>query len=134
MEIIGALFVALIAALILSLIGAIILRAAAKWVIKEDITFGNAYATVFIAYVVNTIIGFVLGFGAVVATHSKEAVDAMSLLMLPVGFLIQSGIIASRLKTPFGKACLISLAMIAVAIGIMMAVGVIIFIIIRLVS
>jgi len=134
MEIIGALIGALIGAAIGSLIGAIILRAAAKWVIKEDIAFGNAYVTVFIAYLINTVIGFIVGFAVGAATQSMEAVNAMTILMLPVGFLIQSGIIASRLKITFGKACLVSLAMIAVVIGIAIVLGGIIFVIMQLAS
>ena len=115
--------VALIEAAFASLIGAVILREAAKWVIKEDVAYGNAYITVFLFVAFNMVIGF--GVGEVGLWFGLKA---LTLLMLPVGFLIQSAIISMGLKTSFGKACLIALAMTAVIIGILIMVGVIIFV------
>ena len=59
-----------------------------------------------------------------------EAVNIASLLMLPVGFLILSGFISSRLTIPFGRACLVALAMAAIGIGIALVVAIPIFLIV----
>ena len=119
--------VALIGAAFASLIGAVILREAAKWVIKEDVAYGNAYITVFSFVAFNMVIGKVIVF-CVGEVGLSFGLKALTLLMLPVGFLIQSAIISMGLKTSFGKACLIALAMTAVIIGILIMVGVIIFV------
>lgn len=124
---IGQLIGAFFGGLIGCLIGAILLRAASHWVVKLDVPFGKAYWTVFIAFIVNFILGYFLGFVAAFTTGSTEVVDALSVIMLPVGFLIQSGIIGSRLKLSFGKACLVNITMIGIALGIAFAIGIFIF-------
>ena len=121
-----------IGAFIWSLIGAVILRAAAKWVQKLDVGFGNAYVTVLLSVIANLVLGAIIGFSVGAATQSMDAVNAVSLLMMPVGFLIQSGIISSRLQIRFGRGCLVSLAMIGVAIGIFVVVGIVVFIIAKI--
>ena len=120
----------LVGALIGSLIGAILLRAASKWVAKLDVPFGKAYWTIFISFVVNFVLGFVLGF-VVGATGSIEAIRVLQVILLPVGFLIQSGIISSRLELSFGKACLINITMVGIALGITLVVGLLIFLIMQ---
>jgi hypothetical protein len=55
--------------------------------------------------------GFLVGAGYGVATGSGEGKEVLSLLMLPMGFLIQSGIISNSLETDYGAACLVSLVM-----------------------
>lgn len=52
-----------------------------------------------------------------------DAVDGRTLLMFAMGFLVQSGMIAARLQTTFGKVCLVSLTMMAVAAGIVLLIG-----------
>jgi hypothetical protein len=111
-----------------SLIGAIVLMAATKWVVKCRVPFGEAYWTVFICSIVNFMLAFVLGF-VVGSTGSTEAVRVLQILLLPVGFLIQSGIISWRLDLPFGKACLVSITMIGIVLGIALVVGVVFFLI-----
>ncbi len=122
MAFIETIIFAFIGLAIASLIGAIILRAATKWVLKTDTPFGEAYITFFIACLINFAISVVM------ALLMGE--DVTSLLMFPIGFLIQSGIISARLQTTFGQACQVSLAMIAVWFGIVLGVGGIIFAII----
>ena len=132
MEGIAQLIGMFIGCFIWSLIGAVILRAAAKWVQKLEVGFGNAYVTVLLSAIANLVLGAIVGFGVGAATQSMDAVNAVSLLMMPVGFLIQSGIISSRLQIPFGRGCLVSLAMIGVAIGIFLVVGIVVFIIAKI--
>jgi hypothetical protein len=128
-------FIIVAKAAIVILIEAIILRAAAKWVLKEDILFGNAYVTVFISHLIYMVIKLVVRFFVGAATQSMEADNAITLLiMLPVGFLILAGIISSRLKTSFRKACLVSLAMIAMILGILIVVCGIVFIVMKVIS
>lgn len=122
--IIGQLLGALVGGLIGSLIGAIVLRAASKWVAKLDVPFGMAYWTVYISFIVNFILGFVVGLDPL---DAKEAVSVLQIILLPVGFFIQSGIISSRLRLSFGKACLVSITMIGIFLGIVLAAGLIIF-------
>ncbi len=128
--IIGQLLGGLLSVFIGSLIGAIVLRAASQWVAKLDVPFGKAYWTVFICSIVNFILGYVLGF-VVGSTDSTEAVAVLQIILLPVGFFIQSGIISSLLEISFGKACLVSITMIGIFLGIALVVGLIIFLIMQ---
>jgi hypothetical protein len=121
-------FIIVAKAAIVILIQAIILRAAAKWVLEEDILFGNAYVTAFISclnYIVidlvvsELVVRFVVG----AATQPMDVVNTIIFpIMLPVWFLIQAGIISWRLKTSFRKACLVLLAMIAMIFWILLIV------------
>ena len=103
---------------VMSLVGAVILRAAAKWVEKLDVPFGNAYVTMLLAAIVNGLLGFVIGLAVGAGTQSREAVNAASLLMWPIGFCIQSGFVSSRIQIPFGRACLVSLTMMGIGLAI----------------
>lgn len=127
MQIIGA----FLGILFWSLIGAVLLRAAFKWVMKGDLGFGEAYGTVFITYLINVVIGFIAGIALAGANVSEHVINALPILFMPIGFLIQSAVIASRHKLPFGKACLVSLAIIGVFLGLAIIIGGIIFIIIK---
>jgi hypothetical protein len=97
--------------LIGSLIGAFVLRGGAYFVLREHVEFGTAFMTMLVANLINMIVGFLVGAGYGVATGSGEGKEVLSLLMLPVGFLIQSGIISNSLETDYGAACLVSLVM-----------------------
>jgi predicted neutral ceramidase superfamily lipid hydrolase len=116
--IIAQLIGALIGAAIGSLIGAMLLRAAAQWIIKEDVAFGKAYGAMFITYLINAFIGFLAG---VVISSSKDP-DSLILpslaVILPVGILVQSGIITAAIPTKFKSACVISLAMFGIILGV----------------
>ena len=61
-----------------------------------------------------------------------EAVNVASWLMLPVGFMILSGFVSSRLTIPFGRACLVALAMVPIGIGIALVVAIPISLIVTL--
>jgi hypothetical protein len=90
-----------------SLIAAIVLRAAAKWVEKREVPYGQAYVTVLLPSLISGVLVLIVSYFGGSAT-----------LVLPVGFLILSGFISSRLEIPFGSACLVALAMVAIGIGI----------------
>jgi uncharacterized protein YacL len=117
----------LIGAVIGSLITAIVLRAAAKWVQKIEVPYGQAYVTVLFPNLINVVLGSIVGYAVGSATQSMEAVNVTALLMIPVGFLIQSGFISSRLEIPFNRACLVVLTMaaIGIAIGIIVAIPIV---------
>ena len=118
-----------------SLIGAVTLRAAAKWVQKLEVGFGNAYVTALLSALANLGLGCVIGLAVGVAAHpavTESTVTVIAFSAFPVGFLIQSGIVSSRLQIPFGRGCLVSLAMIGVAIGISLVAGIIGSVIARL--
>ena len=110
-----------------SLIGAVLLRAAAHWIIKEDVSYGKAYVTVFFSTLANLVIGFVVGFAMGSSSQSEGTIAFATFLMLPIGFFVQAGIIAFTLMIDFGKACLISLTMIGLALGIAAVVGGLVF-------
>ena len=119
-----------------SLIGAVILRAAAKWVQNLEVGFGNAYVTVLLSALANLGLGCVIGIAVGIVGRPAATEETLVLIAasaLPVGFLIQSRIVSSRLQIPFGRGCLVSLAMIGVTIGISLVVGLILFVITRLV-
>lgn len=117
--IIAQLIGGLIGTAIGSLIGAMLLRAAAQWIIKEDVAFGKAYGAMFITYLINSFIGLVAG--AIVIEGSKDP-DSLILpafaVLFPVGFLIQSVIITAALRTKFRSACIISLTMFGIILGV----------------
>ena len=108
-----------------SLVGAVTLRAAAKWVQKLEVGFGNAYVTVLLSALANLALGCVIGFAVAVTHGTASQLLTVIAIALPVGFLVQSGIVSSRLQIPFARGCLVSLAMIGVAIGISLVAGII---------
>jgi len=112
-----------------SFIGAFVLRGGAYMVLREHVEFGTAFMTMLVANLINAIGGFLIGFGYGAMTGSAEGAGALSLLMLPVSFLVQSGIISNSLETDYGAACLVSLAMYAIwfVIGILIFVGILVF-------
>ncbi len=97
--------IVLIVLAIVCLIGAVFLMTAAKLVDSLDVTFGEAYPTVFIAALACWAVGMILGF-------MTRAMPAMRFLSIPIDLLVQAGIFAWRLPITFGKALLISLVMI----------------------
>ncbi len=100
-----------------SLIGAILLRATARWVQKLDVGFGNAYFTLLLSNMLNTAMVMVACLIVRAATHSRKAIDLALVLLIPVGFLIQSAFVSSRLRVPFRRGCLLSLVMVGLLSG-----------------
>lgn len=130
----GMLVAMVLAAAVGSLISAIVLRLAVRWVEKREIDYGTAYVTMLIGSLIQVGLGFVVGLVVGGATKSQDAVNVASLVMYPVGFLIQSGIISSRIDLRFGRACLVSLAMMAIGIAIALAVAIPVLLIVALMS
>ena len=71
-SVLGMIIGGTIGLLIGGLIGAIILRAAAKWVLKQDIEFGNAFVTVVLAFLAQGALGFVIGLVITVMSGNPE--------------------------------------------------------------
>ena len=109
-----------------SLIAAILLRAAAKWVLGREVPYGQAYVTVLLPALINVVLGSILGYAIGSVTQSREAVSVVALLMLPVGFLILSIFISFQLGIPVGRACLVSIVMMAIGVGIILTVVIIV--------
>jgi hypothetical protein len=99
-----------IIAAISSVITALVLRAAAYLVCGEHLPYGDAYGTMFFSYLANGVIGFVYTLIMQSMEQPTDGSNPLSFLMLPIGFLVQSGIISARHEMDFGPACLISLA------------------------
>ena len=128
-QLIGMLFGGAIGALIGSLIGAIFLRAAAKWVLKDDVPYGQSYITVLISCLLNLVLGMGVGFAVGVSVDQSElegAARTTQLVMLPVGFLLQSAVIAKRHDATFGRAMLVTLTMFLLALAVGLVVGLLI--------
>ncbi|MGO9110889.1 MAG: hypothetical protein ACLP9L_16835 [Thermoguttaceae bacterium] len=114
-------FLYLIFMLIGSAIAAVFLKTAARWVEKVDVSFSSSFVTMFLAGVVNAVLGFAVGLMARMGTQVPEAAQMASWLMLPTGFVVQSAFVSNRIAIPFGRACLISLVMIGMVLAIVLA-------------
>lgn len=129
MVILGALLKAIGRIAIGCVIEAIVLRFAARWVVKMPVTFWQAYGTVFVASLMNSIIVFVFLFPFLLPVQHTSSVDgakvvmAIMPLMLPIVFVAQSGVISDFLRIPFKKACYVTLVMIAINAGILLVAG-----------
>jgi len=91
------------------LIGAIFLRAAAQWVESLDVPLSEAFAIVFISWLIGIVVGFLLKIIVV-------AMPAVLFLSFPIGLIVQADVIRWLLPVTFGKALLISLVMWALSI------------------
>jgi hypothetical protein len=120
-----------IGAVIGSLIGAVILRAAASWVLGYDVAYGDAFVTMFLASLLNFGASLGVGFAYGMVKGAEESTGILSFILLPVGFLIQSGVISSKLDTDFGSACKVTLAMYAIGFAIALLLGGIFLIFVR---
>lgn len=120
-----------IGAVIGSLIGAFILRAAAHWALGQDVAYGDAFVAMFLASVVNFALGLGAGFAYGVITGSEEGSGMLSLIMLPIAFCVQSGVISSKLETDFGSACKVTLTMYAIYFAIIIVIGGAVFAVLR---
>lgn len=114
----GTIIGQLIGVVIGSLLAAVLLRTAAKWVQQLDVPYGQAYGTVLLPGLINTLLGLIVGYMVSSATGSMGTINIAALLMLPVGFLIVAGFIGARLAIPLGRACLIALVMAAIGLAI----------------
>ena len=120
-----------ICAVIGSLIGAVLLRAAASWVLGEDVPYGDAFLTMLVAGIINGAVGFTAGFVYGAATGTAEGVQIVSLILVPVSFLIQAGVISSKLETDFGAACAVTFTMYVIVFVIAAIVGGAMFLMMR---
>ena len=132
-QIVGFIIGLPIVAAVVSLLTAVVLRAAAYMVSGDHLPYGEAYGTMFLSYIANGAIGFVFALALQSMTEPADGTNPLSLLMLPIAFFVQSGIISTRHETEFGPACLISLAvwliwfaiLFVVVLGVFLAFGVV---------
>lgn len=127
----GVLIGATIGTVLGSLIGAVILRAAAHWVLGQVVAFGDAFVAMFLASLLNSGLGLGVGFAYGVVTGSDQGSSMLSLIMLPVVFLVQSGVISSKLDTDFGSACKVTLTVYAIYFAIIVVIGMAAFAVLR---
>lgn len=126
---------ALIDVVVGCLIFAVILRIAIKWVQKLDVPYGKAYVTVLIPGLINVFLAALISsYTASKVMDPVEAIRLTTLLSLPVQFLIGSFFISSRLAIPFGRACLVSLAMVPIGIAFGLIVVIPIYLIVTLMN
>lgn len=115
--------VVLVVAAVGSLFGGMILKIAADWVALAEVPYLRACFTVFIAYALNILLTIPVDTGTqfLVAYHPFFAL--MTLVMLPVGFFVQAGVIYWRLELSFGYSILVTLAMILIAFILVLVFG-----------
>jgi len=114
----------ILAGALLSLLVAAVLMVAMKLVERRKVPFSDAL----IAALVSAFPAFVLLDLAQALGRSaglKVAAGAISLLILPLGFLVQSAAVRWRFHITFGRACLVSLVVGGTGFGIILAAGVI---------
>lgn len=128
--------IVLISYLIGSFVSAILLKISAKWVQNFDLTIGKSYKMMLVINIINMVLGFVIlailaiiGVNDLLSIHisGPDAINIASIIMMPVGFLVQSKLLSSRLEIAFSRGCLISLAMTGILIGILVAIRIIAF-------
>lgn len=99
---------------IASFIWAIILQLAMRLVQKSKVEYWNAYMTVLLPAILNHVLTFILLVAIAAGTRSLVMDPIILVLillsMLSAYFFIQSGFVSYRIKIPFGRACLVTLA------------------------
>ncbi len=120
-----------------SFVSAIILKISAKWVQKLDLTIGRSYIIMLVINFINIALGIVIAvIIAIMGINNflpiyiggPKAISIASIIMVPVGFLILSKLLSSRLKIPFSRGCFISLVMAAIVTGLSFAIKAVIFV------
>lgn len=104
----GPLLINLFWAVILSGLGAIFLRAGAKWVAKVEVPFPKAYLTFLLPSLALQCLAMLL-LGASAATGSSAALGLTAILLIPLGYMLQTLFTWNRLRLAFGHACLVVL-------------------------
>lgn len=105
----------LIAASIAAAISAVFLRAAAVWVAKAEITFGDAFKSAFIAALSGAGVAIVLGL--VIDRGLAQLAGQL------VAFLVLTGLLQSALGVGMGKSALV--AVVAILLQFVVIVGVV---------
>lgn len=100
------------------LIAAVLLRAAAHWVAQMDVPMGKAFGI----GVVNMVLGYIVSLGAKMLGVAAGN-PVVSLVSLPLGFLLQAVIITVALPVNFGKGLLITLVMMLLVLAIALVLG-----------
>lgn len=117
----AALVHAMINPIIGSFIGAIALWVAVKLVQKVSVPYWSAYMAVLLAAIVSGLLALTFavalgeaGKSVIVLSTPAIVIGIFSLLLAQ--FLVQAAFVNLRLKIPFGRACLVTLVMVGIAL------------------
>jgi hypothetical protein len=98
---------------------AVLLRAGSKWVAGLDVPFGSAYVTALLCGLANLgvikLLEHMVGLALSAPSDSELTRTVANAVSIPVGLLVQAGIISARQRVRFGRAILISLVMLLIA-------------------
>ena len=111
-----------------SLLGAVLLRAAAQMTSGCRVPFGNAFLTNVLSIV--TIAGIVFGLGFLLQDSGFKKDDVSVVMMaalVPIGFLVNSGLIAMRTELSIPRACLVTIVMGLLSVTISVFVNTVVF-------
>lgn len=86
--------------------------------------FGRACLIVFVNFIIQLGIGFVLGFMAGAAGVGLDGIQVIQILSYVIGFFISAAVCTAMLPTSFGRACLVVLFQYLIAIVIVIIVAV----------
>lgn len=117
-EIVSVVIGFVVVILFYSLFGAVLLRAAVHIAGDASVGFGNAFMTNVLSWFLTAGVAVGLavaltGAGITGPQHFK----AIVLLLIPVSFLSQAGVISNRLSLSFGKSCFVTFLMGAIGVG-----------------
>jgi hypothetical protein len=128
-----------------TLIGAVILRAACSLFNKmagqdravPEPSFGKALGITVVSMIANMAVGFMVGIvigggGAAAGANPQHVQIISTLVSLPVGFLVMSGMLTLMLPTSFGRGMLVALLQYAISFAIAIAIGLIVFLVVLL--
>ncbi len=114
----------LLSCALLSLLVAAILMAAMRWVQQQRVSFSEAFLAA-LAGAFPVLILLFLVQSVVVKNATGAAVSAlMSLTILSLGFFLQSAAIRWRFRIAFGRACVVSLVLAGIGLGLTICLGV----------
>lgn len=122
-EFIFMLFGGVIGSAIGALIGGLLLCVALAWAAKSTSTYGRAFVTVFTASILTFAIGLFSNMLLEMIGVSIAIFAGVQLVMALSSFFVQSAVIADRHELAYGRACLVSLAM----IGLYILIGLVLF-------
>jgi hypothetical protein len=103
--------ITLLGVFIASLVGSIILRLAAKWQASIEVSFSKAYATVFIVYLIQSLLLLSPEFGS----------TKMRIILVPFNFFVYALVVSLRLPVNLRRALLITVAVVAIGVAIAIA-------------
>ena len=93
-------------------------------------SFGQAMGIIFVAWLVNLAVGFVLGMifagGAAAVGADRTQLMIAQVISIPIGFFVLAGMVTVMLPTTFGRAVLVSLLYLLVAVVVGLIIGIVV--------